>query len=203
MTITFLITTDADLAGGPVATIDRGQCTAFLAFLDAEAPRIGVELVDPSFDRAEPFDTMIRDGLEARVCPLALATVARIFHRDPDVISTVEDAQTRGRKLVIWGEGGAGPIHMCASMTTDVDAEFMVPTSDGFVLVDCLGLGEWNQRSRPADDVLRLLTEPATRDRIAAQGVAGYLPSLERLLDTARGQPSANLGWVSSDGDDA
>ncbi len=88
-------------------------------------------------------------------------------------------------------------------MTTDVDAEFMVPTSDGFVLVDCLGLGEWNQRSRPADDVLRLLTEPATRDRITAQGVAGYLPSLERLLDTARGQPSANLGWFSSDGDDA
>src|SRR3546814_4582300 len=74
MSIVFRIATDADNHQGPVAVITARQLAAFRAFLRAESIRTNTVLLAP--EAAD--DAFLSYSFEARVCPLALASVTRV-----------------------------------------------------------------------------------------------------------------------------
>jgi hypothetical protein len=76
----------------PPARVAAGDLSAFLALLRAEGERLGLALVGS----ASAFSTF-----EARVCPLALATLSRPFDHDPAVIAVLDEAQFRDRRITI------------------------------------------------------------------------------------------------------
>src|SRR3546814_12757316 len=98
MSILFRIALPADDTPAPVAVITARQLAALRRYLRAEGDHMGLALIEP--------DEVIGDSFEARVCPLALAAVTGVFDHDPAVLSVVEEAQSRGRRI---------SIHHCAS----------------------------------------------------------------------------------------
>ena len=90
MSITFRIATDADDRSGPVAMITAPQLGAFQRYLRDEGARLGIVLCDP--DGLD--DDYLSYHFEARICPLALASVARVLDHDPDALA-VRPAHSR------------------------------------------------------------------------------------------------------------
>src|SRR5204863_299916 len=82
MSITFRIATAADDEARPMAVISARQLAAFRTFLRGEGERIGTVLLDPD----APEDAFLSYRFEARVCPIALASIARLFDFATDVI---------------------------------------------------------------------------------------------------------------------
>lgn len=195
MTVTFQITTDADFSCGLSAPMRRDQLDMFLALLHAEGRRTGRSCFDAYLDGEQDIESMLRDGFEVRVCPLAPASISPIFGHDPQAMTVFENAQSRGRKVTIWMDPQAASIMMCPSMTSDADAEFDLPIDEGLALLACLEMTDWNDRLRPADEIARKLAEPATRARMAAENLAVHIPLVERLLDTAKYDPTSQFGW--------
>lgn len=78
----------------PPAPVAAEALTDFIAMLRSESVRMGVPLLDPD-------DPVAGLTFAARVCPLALATLARPFDHDPAVIAVLDEAQFRRRQVVI------------------------------------------------------------------------------------------------------
>ena len=201
MAFFFSIETDADASCDLYATLAPYQLDGFLALLRAEEQRLGSSL----FDEAGSLEAMLHDGFEARVCPIPLERIAPLFDNDPAAVTVVADAQSRARKVTIWRDRPLlrttpptpdGPILICPATTSDTHAEMELPVPDALKLLMCLGIADWTESPRFADDVRRALAEPANREAIAAEGLAHIVPDLERLLATAAGDPTARLFWV-------
>lgn len=192
MSITFSIVTSADDSCDLYAVLASEQLTHFLDILRAESDRSNTVLLDGEGDLA----AMLSDGFEARVCPVALAVLARVFDYDCAVIAVIDEAQFRRRKITIWRDKRDGSIKMCPSFTSDADAEMTLPTGHAFALLAGLGVETWTIGERPVRDIRRALAESATTRRMAAGKVAHYVPGLQRLLDTAHFDDSSRLAWA-------
>lgn len=128
MSITFRIATAADHLDGPIATINARQLAALRTYLREEGVRIGTVLLDP--DAAE--DAFLSYHFEARVCPLALAALAKVFDFAADVISVVEEAQFRSRRISVYRCERAGTIHMRMALTSDLGLELDLASSNAY-----------------------------------------------------------------------
>lgn len=95
---TFSIVTDADDTCALCTTVRPDHLDGFLVLLRTAARHLNAPLLDCDGD----LDGMLSDGFEALVCPFPLDHLARIFEHDPAVITVVEDAQRRARKVTIW-----------------------------------------------------------------------------------------------------
>lgn len=106
MSIVFRITTSADHQERQTAVINARQLAAFREYLRREGEHLNMVLLDPDFVE----DDYLSYRFEARVCPLALASIARIFDYQTDVITVLDEAQFRGRRVNVYREGDTGPI---------------------------------------------------------------------------------------------
>jgi hypothetical protein len=192
MSITFRIATAADDLQGPVATITARQLAAFRTFLRDESMRAGTVLLDP--DAAE--DEFLSYHFEARVCPIALASVTLVFDFQTDVISVVEEAQFRSRRVSVFRVEETGSIRMRVAFTSDVGAELDLTTDNAHALLEGLGLRPDSVGEIPIDTVRARLANPAVRRRAAEHGVTAYLDRLDQLLATAATDETSRLEWA-------
>ncbi len=116
----------------PVAVITARRLSAFRRYLRAESDRLGHALIVP--------DAMISDHFEARVCPLALAAVTAVFDHDPAVISVIEEAQFRGRRIVVTHSADAAQIIMRVASTSDCGLMLAVPQPELSALLEALDI---------------------------------------------------------------
>ena len=192
MSITFRIATAADDQLRPVATINARQLAVFRAFLREESERTGTVLLDP--DAAE--DEFLSYHFEARVCPLALAAVSRVFDFQTDVISVIEEAQFRCRRVSVYRIEQTGMIHMRVALTSDLGVELDLASANAFALLEGLGLRPDSVGEIPIDTVRARLANPAVRRRAAEHGVTAYLDQLDQLLATADADDTSRLEWA-------
>ena len=192
MSITFRIATAADDREGPIATINARQLAAFRAFLRDEGARTGTVLLDP--DAAE--EEFLSYHFEARVCPVALAAIARVFDLQTDVIGVVEEAQFRVRRVSVFRIEETGTIKMRVALTSDTGAELDLGTANAYALLEGLGLRPDSVGEIPIDTVRARLTNPAVRRRAAEHGVTAYLDRLDQLLATAAADDTSRLEWA-------
>jgi hypothetical protein len=192
MSITFRIATAADDQLRPVATINARQLAAFRVFLREESDRTGTALLDT--DAAE--DEFLSYHFEARVCPLALAAVTRVFDFQTDVISVVEEAQFQCRRVSVYRIEETGTINMRVALTSDLGVELDLATANAYALLEGLGLRPDSVGEIPIDTVRARLANPAVRRRAAEHGVTSYLDRLDHLLATAAADDTSRLEWA-------
>lgn len=192
MTIVFRITTSADHQDRQTAIINARQLAAFRELLRREGQRLGTVLLDPDF--AE--DDYLSYHFEARVCPLALASIARVFDYQADVITVLDEAQFRGRRVSVYREGETGPITLSVGLTSDLGLELDLAYQTAFALLEGLGLRPDSVGEISVDTVRARLADPAVRRQVEAQGAGGYLPRLDRLLATTDLDHSSRLEWA-------
>lgn len=192
MSITFRIATTADDQPGPRAIINARQLAAFKTFLRAESVRTGILLLDP--DAAE--DEFLSYHFEARVCPLALAAIARLFDFQTDVISVVEEAQFRCRRVSVYRTEETGTINLRVALTSDLGLELDLASANAVALLEGLGLRPDSVGEIPIDTVRARLVNPAVRPRATEHGVAVYLDRLAQLLATGDADDTSRLEWA-------
>jgi hypothetical protein len=192
MSVTFRITTTADDQPGPIATINARQLAAFRAYLREQGERLGIALLNPDSDE----ERVLASNFEARVCPLALASVARVFDHDEAVISVLDEAQFRGRRIAVWWYENCRTICMRPSLTSDLGAELDLAEDDAHALLQGLGLKPDNVGEIPIGAVRDRLANPAVRRRAEAEGTASYFDRLDQLLVSASADDSSRLEWA-------
>ena len=192
MSITFRIATAADDEARPMAVIAARQLAAFRTFLRGEGERIGAVLLDPD----APEDAFLSYRFEARVCPLALASIARLFAYAADVITEVEEAQFRGRRVSVFRDEAAGTINLTVALTTDMALELDLASNNAFALLESLGLGAESVGETAIETIRERLASPAVRRHAAEQGVAHHIERLERLVAAAAPDESCRLEWA-------
>ncbi|PZU74424.1 MAG: hypothetical protein DI530_16160 [Sphingomonas sp.] len=192
MSITFRIATAADDRPGPRAVINARQLAAFRTFLREESVRSRTVLLDP--DAAE--DAYLSYHFEARVCPLPLAAIARVFDFDADVIGVVEEAQFRCRRVSVWRDEPAGTIAMRVALTSDQGLELDLASGNAEVLLESLGLTPDSIGEIPVDTIRERLANPAVRRRAAAGGITPYLDRLDQLIGLADADETSRLEWA-------
>ena len=192
MSITFRIATAADDEARPMAVIAARQLAAFRTFLRGEGERIGAVLLDPD----APEDAFLSYRFEARVCPLSLASIARLFDYATDVITVVEEAQFRGRRVSVFRDEAAGTINLTVALTTDMGLELDLASSNAFALLQSLGLGTESVGETAIETVRERLASPAFRRHAAEQGISHYIERLERLVAAAAPDESCRLEWA-------
>src|SRR3546814_2219973 len=85
-------------------------------------------------------DAFLSYSFEAGVCPLELASVTGVFDFDTAVISVVEEAQFRVRRVSIHRDEAAGTINMRVALTSDLGVELDLASGNAFALLESLGL---------------------------------------------------------------
>ncbi|WP_371424523.1 hypothetical protein [Tardiphaga sp.] len=192
MSITFRIATAADDQPGPIAKINARQLAAFRIFLREESVRTGTLLLDP--DAAE--DEFLSYHFEARVCPIALAAISRVFEFQADVIRVVEEAQFRCRRVSVYRIEETGTINLRVAPTSDLGLELDLASANAIALLDGLGLRPDSVGEIPIDTMRARLANPAVRRRAAQHGVATYLARLDQLLAIAAADDTSRLEWA-------
>jgi hypothetical protein len=192
MSITFRIATAADDQPGPAATINARQLAAFRAYLREQGERLGIALLDPDNDE----ERVLALNFEARICPLAIAATARVFDYDQAVIAVLDEAQFRGRRVIVWWYELDRAIRMRVSSTSDAGLELDLATDSAHALLESLALRPDSVGEIPIDTIRERLANPAVRRRADAEGTARYLEQLDRLLGTADMDGATRLEWA-------
>jgi len=136
MTEVFRIISDERAGPLPAAQITPDQLRDFRSYLRREGARLGLSLLGPH----HPDEGAICFGFDARVCPLSLAAVTRIFDNDEAVISIIEEAQFRGRRVCVARDDDHPAITLRVSDVPDCDAEQTVPDHAADGLLGALGI---------------------------------------------------------------
>jgi len=192
MSITFRVTTAADDQTSPIAIITARQLAVFRTFLRDESIRLGIVLLDP----AAAEDAFLSYRFEARVCPLALASVAKVFDFATDVITVVEEAQFRCRRVHVYRDEKTGTIKLGVALTSDLGLEFDLTSNNAFALLDSIGLRADSVGEIPIDTIRTRLAIPAVRRRAAELGITGYVERLDQLFGTAVTDETSRLEWA-------
>lgn len=188
MSILFRIAVPADEMTDPVATITARQLAAFRGFLHAEGARLGVPLLEP--------DEYLDDSFEARVCPLALASITARFDHEPAVIAVVEEAQFRARRVIVRPNRAATEIRMRVALISDRGLELDLASGNAYALLEALDIAAKSTGDIALNMAQDRLRDPATAARARALCVDHYLPRLEMLLMTAPDPAVARLSWA-------
>ena len=188
MSVLFRIAVPADDTTDPQAVITARQLAAFRRYLRSEGDRTGIALIEP--------DEYLGDSFEARVCPLALAAVTAQFNHDPAVISVVEEAQFRGRRIAIHHDADAAAITMRVALTSDCGLELDLAYGNAYALLEALEIEAESVGEIALDTLRTRLSDPSTPARAAVRHVTHYLPRLERLLASANDLDDARLVWA-------
>ena len=192
MSITFRIATAADDQSSPVAIITARQLAAFRTFLRDQSLRLGLVLLDP----AATEDAFLSYRFEARVCPLALASVIKVFDFATDVITVVEDAQFRYRRVRVYRDEATGTINLGVSLTSDLGLELDLASGNAYAVLECGGLRADSVGEIPIDTIRDRLANPAVRRRAEELGVTCYVERLDQLLATADTDDTSRLEWA-------
>ncbi|HEX7857324.1 hypothetical protein ACQKJZ_18140 [Sphingomonas sp. NPDC019816] len=191
MSIVFRISTEFDDRPATAATVNARQLAAFRALLRSEGERTGTRLIDPDGE-----DALLADTFEARVCPLALAAIARIFDYATDAITVIEEAQFRSRRVQLWRASPTGPLRMRVALTSDRGHELDLCEAPAMALLESLGLRADMVGEVPTETLRGRLANPTVQRRLREQDLDRYLPRLERLLADARFDDSSRFEWA-------
>lgn len=192
MSITFRIATDADDRSAPVAVITAPQLGAFQRYLRDEGDRLGIVLLDPD----ALADDYLSYHFEARICPLALASTARVFDHDPDALAVLEEAQFRGRRVMVCRVESDRSIRMRVALTSDEGLELNLANGNAYALLESLGLHPHSVGEIAIADIRARIINPAVQRRGQETGVSDYIGRLDRLLALGDADATSRLEWA-------
>lgn len=136
MTITFRVDDGYDTTNPIPAVITPSQLGSLRALLADQGERLQLRLLFPDYGDPGTPDF----AFEARVCPLALASVSACFDHYPGTIEVLDEAQFRGRRVRVWRSGWSGDTFLALSSNPDAAPELPVADRNAYALLATLGL---------------------------------------------------------------
>jgi hypothetical protein len=158
MTITFRVDDGHDVLSPAPAVITPDQ----LGALRDHTARTGDAMVIPI--HGDPASGSFE--IEVRVCPLALASVARCFDLDPAVIAAIDEAQFRAGRVRIWQEESTGDLRLGLGLNPDGAPELEVANGNALALLAGLGLDEESCGTIPLSQLRQRLMDSRIRRRL-------------------------------------
>jgi hypothetical protein len=193
MSITFRIDDGIDTRSIIPANITPHQLGSLRDCLLDHGERLGHDLIFT--DYGEPGDASF--SFEARVCPLALSTVSNCFDHFPGVITVVDEAQFRGRRIRVWRVNGSPDILLGLASNPDDAPELNVSTSNGYALLESLGLDAESVGAITMTDLRERLMSPSMRRRLDDEpGLARYVPTLLQMASAKPIEGELLLVWA-------
>jgi hypothetical protein len=162
MTITFRVDDGHNVLSPSPAVITPDQLGALRDLLGRHVVRSGVAMIVPI--HGDPASGSFE--IEVRVCPLALASIARCFDWDPAVITVVDEAQFLGRRARIWQSEPGGDIKLGLGLNPDAAPELEVANGNAYAILASLGLDEESCGAVPMSEVRQRLMDPRIRRRL-------------------------------------
>ena len=193
MTITFRIDDGLDTLLPTPAVITTDQLGSLRDLLAEQGERLGFCLLFPEYGEvSEPAF-----AFEARVCPLALATVSRCFDHDPSVIAVLDEAQFIGRRVRVWRMEWAGDIRIGLATGLDNVPELEVANGNAYALLETLGLDPESVGELPVAELRQRLTDPRIRRRLDDDAQLGrYVPTLLAMVAAKPTISDLSLAWA-------
>jgi hypothetical protein len=193
MTITFRVKEETRTPVAP-QFITHLRAVALCRLLTEKALRLGEDMVYPihgSLDSASY-------AFEARVCPVALAQLSRIFYDWPPAIALLDEAQFRRRRLRITRASAHGRVIMEISTSHDFAPEVTMPNAGAYALLRTLGLSPDSYGAISLTDMRRRLTDPVIRGRLEGdpKGLGRYVHDLERMVETDTVSGQLSMAWT-------
>lgn len=193
MTITFRVDDGHNILSPSPAVITPDQLGALRDLLNDHSARTETAMVVPVY--GEPACGSFE--MEARVCPLALASVARCFDHDPAVIAVIDEAQFRGRRVRIWQEGRTGDIRLGLGLNPDGAPELEVANGNALALLASLGLDEETCGAIPMSQLRQRLMDPRIRRRLDEDPhVSRYVDALTTMAALKPTEGEYHLAWA-------
>lgn len=193
MTITFRVRHETR---SPVAPqfITHRRAVALCALLDEKALRLGEDMIYPI------HGTLDTDSyaFEARVCPVALAQLSRVFYDWPPAIALLDEAQFRRRRLRISRASRHAYVIMEISTSHDCAPEVSMSNAGAYALLKTLGLSPDSYGAISLTDMRQRLTDPVIRGRLDGdpKGLGQYVYDLERMVETDTVSGQLSMAWT-------
>jgi len=193
MTITFRIENGNGTLPPKAAIVTPDQLASLRDLLAEQSLRLGITMLvpihgvtgDPTFD------------LEARICPLALASVSQCFDHDPDVIAVLDEAQFLGRRVRIWQAEHGGDVRIRLSLTPDAAPQLALTEAHAMTLLNGLGLDRSRSGVIAMTELRDRLTSPRIRRRLAADpAMASYVETLTAMAVLKPVEGECRLAWI-------
>lgn len=193
MTITFRVDDGHNILSPSPAVITPDQLGALRDLLAEQSARTGAPMVMPI--HGEPVSGSFE--IEARVCPLALASIARCFDHDPAVIAVIDEAQFRGRRVRIWQEEPTGDIRLGLGLNPDDAPELELASGNAFALLASLGLDEESCGTIPMSQLRQRLMDPRIRRRLDGDPhMSRYVEALTTMAALKPTDGEYHLAWT-------
>ena len=193
MTITFRVDDGHDTLSIAPAIITPDQLGALRDRLAEGTRQIGTNLI--IHDHVGPAENAF--GFEARVCPLALATLAACFDHDPAAIKVLDEAQFRGRRVRIWKLDGSPDICLGLASSPDNAPEMDLTNNNAYALLQTLGLEPDDAGIIPISELRQRLTDPRIRRRLNDEPeLEKYLPTLVQMATLKPIEGELHLAWA-------
>jgi hypothetical protein len=193
MTITFRV---KDETRTPVTPqfITHLRAVALCRLLTEKALRLGEDMVHPIHGTLDTGSY----AFEARVCPVALAQLSRVFYDWPPAIALFDEAQFRRRRLRIARRMRHGPVVMEISASHDFAPEVSMPNAGAYALLKTLGLSPDSYGAISLTDMRQRLTDPVIRGRLEGdpKGLGQYVYDLERMVETETVAGHLTMAWT-------
>ncbi len=176
------------------AIINIDQLGELCRLLAAESDRHQMALSFPEY--GSPIEPTF--AFSARVCPLSLASVSACFDHYPAVITVLEEAQFRGRRIRVWRSDAGRDIWLGLSSDTDTAPALEVSSQSGIAILEMLGLdGSETIGAIPLDELRRRLSDPSIYRRISHEpDLERYLPHLTEMARVKALEGAPHLAWA-------
>lgn len=176
------------------AIINSDQLGELCRLLAAESDRHQMALTFP--EHGSPVEHSF--SFSARVCPLSLASVSACFDHYPGVITVLEEAQFRGRRIRVWRSEADRDIWLGLSSDPDAAPALEVSSQSGVAILEMLGLdGSETMGAIPIDELRRRLSDPSIYRRITNEpGLERYLPHLTEMARVRAFEGAPHLAWA-------
>jgi|GEM_PF-760840 len=193
MTITFRV---KDETRTPIAPqfITHLRAIALTRLLTQKAERLGEDMLYPV------YGTLDHDSyaFEARVCPVSLAQLSRVFYDWPPAIAMLDEAQFRRRRLRISRASRHASVIMEISTSHDFAPEVSMPNFGAYSLLKTLGLSPDSYGAISLADMRERLADPVIRGRLEGdpKGLGRYIFDLERMVETDTVSGQLSMAWT-------
>jgi hypothetical protein len=193
MTITFRVK-DETRTPVPALHITHLRAVALCRLMTEKALRLGEDMLYPIHGNLD----CATYAFEARVCPVALAQLSRVFYDWPPAIALLDEAQFRRRRLRISRASRHADVIMEISTSHDFAPEVTMPNAGAYALLKTLGLSPDSYGAISLSTMRQRLTDPTIRGRLEADrvGLARYVYDLDRMVETETVSGHLTMAWT-------
>jgi len=193
MTITFRVKDEAETPIRPLH-LTQLRVVAFRKLLGQHAARYDEDCIFPIHGT---LDTPVY-AFEARVCPIPLAELSRVFFHYEPAIALFDEAQYRRRRVRISRTARQADPVLEIAASADNAPQLAMTNVNAYALLKTLGLRPDSYGAIAIADMRVRLTDPIIRQRLDAdpRGIGQFVTTLDQMAAHKTAEGALTMAWT-------